>query len=239
MVHRSGPHGRGALLIGIVTAITAAAILNIYHSSRAPSFCDGCSFEQEITESGRLTYRSGAIIDLYNRYRLQQNISYKDARLRVTGTVNGGQFDKRLRGLVPGDHFDIALDTDAAAELCPAVVSPLYPMALRRVLFLLPHGYAYPGKVWSGSFCEKRLLCRYEMTAADDEGFFTHIDCGGTLSDGTVVELLLQAEFIKEPGRYRSIEGDIRVAAGPLDARWKVRERARGADLSDERDSGR
>ena len=232
MEHRSGPLIRGALSIGVVATAMVAMMLYLEHSTAGPSFCERCAIDLAVTENGLLTYRSGEQVELENRYRLRREMSREKDHMRVTGRITGGQLDRRLRGLVPGDHFDVTFDTGVGADACPVTVSPLYPAGVRRVLFLLPDNYPYTGKVWSENFCQKRLLCRYEVLDADDAGFHMRVDCGGNLPDGTVVALLLQARFDIDPGHYRSIEGDIRITTGPLDARWRLMERPRDTEAS-------
>ncbi len=226
MTHHTWGRYRAVLLFGLTAAAISAAAVYFGHTSAGPVFCADCSFETAVTETGRLTYSSRTVIELDNRYLLRQHIIRDERQLRLTGSVKEGSFDERIRGLVPGDRFDMSFAAGTPEDICPAPLSPLYPVALRRVLFLLPTGPAFAGKVWYGSFCAGRLSCRYEVGEAAPEGFVFTADCAGTLPENIAVTVLLRASFRSDPGRFDRVEGYIRAAAGPVDARWDIAERS-------------
>jgi len=226
------PRVRSFALLFLVAVAVAAAALFVGNHIMTPSFCRSCSLNSAVVESGQLTYRSGKRIDLRNDYRLDQRVTYDGVNLRMVGRMHGF-LDRRLRAIVSEDRFDIAISTQAEDERCPRAVSPLYPLALRRLLFSLPKGYAYPGKAWSTRYCEGALSCRYEIGEVRADGFAVTLTCAGAVAAGMESEVFLRAFFADEARWYRSIEGTIRVIANPLDARWTISEELRDHQQDD------
>lgn len=213
-----------ALILTAVTALTAFLYRESYGTHAL--FCDDCATETAVTETGTLRYRDGRTIELHNRYHLSQRVTHRDDRLRLTGTITG-EIDPLLRAFLSHDRLDISIATDDIEDLCPRNLSPLYPTSARRVLLFLPPGAVYPGKGWSGSFCDGHLPCRYRAEEVTATGFEYTVACAGSLSDRTDLHILLRAFFDTEQGWFRSVGGTIRSGAGALESWWVIGEEPR------------
>ncbi len=165
-------------LILVVAIIAAVYIYRGNFSQQTVfEFKPEAVLDKKITETGKITYKSGKISNFENRYTAHEKRSFSNSILILEGKT-GGDFDPVLKPLIKGDTYSQKIDT--STSYCPEDFVPHYPTALRNYVYFMPRTPLFDGKTWEVSSCGGKFLCSYFASMKDD-GNKIDLNCSGSI----------------------------------------------------------
>ena len=165
-------------LILVVAIIAAVYIYRGNFSQQTVfEFKPEAVLDKKITETGKITYKSGKISNFENRYTAHEKRSFSNSILILEGKT-GGDFDPVLKPLIKGDTYSQKIDT--STSYCPEDFVPHYPSALRSYVYFMPRTPLFDGKTWEVSSCGGKFLCSYFASMKDD-GNKIDLNCSGSI----------------------------------------------------------
>lgn len=165
-------------LILVVAIIAAVYIYRGNFSQQTVfEFKPEAVLDKKITETGKITYKSGKISNFENRYTAHEKRSFSNSILILEGKT-GGDFDPVLKPLIKGDTYSQKIDL--STSYCPEDFVPHYPSALRSYVYFMPRTPLFDGKTWEVSSCGGKFLCSYFASMKDD-GNKIDLNCSGSI----------------------------------------------------------
>ena len=165
-------------LILVVAIIAAVYIYRGNFSQQTVfEFKPEAVLDKKITETGKITYKSGKISNFENRYTAHEKRSFSNSILILEGKTEG-DFDPVLKPLIKGDTYSQKIDT--STSYCPEDFVPHYPSALRSYVYFMPRTPLFDGKTWEVSSCGGKFLCSYFASMKDD-GNKIDLNCSGSI----------------------------------------------------------
>lgn len=165
-------------LILVVAIIAAVYIYRGNFSQQTVfEFKPEAVLDKKITETGKITYKSGKISNFENRYTAHEKRSFSNSILILEGKT-GGDFDPVLKPLIKGDTYSQKIDL--STSYCPEDFVPHYPTALRNYVYFMPRTPLFDGKTWEVSSCGGKFLCSYFASMKDD-GNKIDLNCSGSI----------------------------------------------------------
>ena len=152
---------------------------NIFFSfgGRTFEFEPETALVKEIKETGKITYKSGKVSTLENRYTAHEKRSFSNNILYLEGNT-AGDFDPVLKPLIKGSTYSQKLDI--SSSYCPEDFVPHYPTALRNFIYFMPRTALFDGKTWEVASCGGKFLCSYFASMKDD-GNKINLGCSGSI----------------------------------------------------------
>lgn len=137
-----------------------------------------------VHEKGRISYVSGRILDLKNEYEVEKKINREESVITVHGRIDGS-IDPVLAPVFNSRNYLTEIDLSDVESACSAGFNPLYPVALRRLIYFMPEAELFDGQVWELNTCKGKFNCSY-MLKLTDEKASVEILCSGGIGDSDV-----------------------------------------------------
>ncbi len=167
-------------LILVVAIIAAVYIYRGNFSQQTVfEFKPEAVLDKKITETGKITYKSGKISNFENRYTAFEKRSFSNNILTLEGKTEG-DFDPVLKPLIKGDTYSQKIDL--SASYCPEDFVPHYPTALRNYVYFMPRTPLFDGKTWDIFSCGQSFLCSYSVSMKDHENKID-FGCSGKIGE--------------------------------------------------------
>lgn len=165
-------------LILVVAIIAAVYIYRGNFSQQTVfEFKPEAVLDKKITETGKITYKSGKISNFENRYTAFEKRSFSNNILTLEGKTEG-DFDPVLKPLIKGDTYSQKIDL--STSYCPEDFVPHYPTALRNYVYFMPRNPLFDGQSWDLFSCGQSFLCSYSVSMKDD-GNKIDLNCSGSI----------------------------------------------------------
>ena len=152
---------------------------NIFFSfgGRTFEFEPETALDKKISETGKITYKSGRIQTFENNYATHEKRTFSNNILFLEGKADG-DFDPVLKPLIKSYTYSQKIDT--SASFCPENFVPHYPSALRSFIYFMPRTALFDGQTWEVASCGGQFLCSYSASMKDDENKI-NLGCSGSI----------------------------------------------------------
>ena len=194
---------------------------NIFFSftGRTFEFKPETALVKKIKETGKITYKSGKVSTLENRYTALEKRTFSNSILYLEGKTVG-DFDPVLKPLIKGETYSQKLDI--SSSYCPENFVPQYPTALRNFIYFMPRTPLFDGKTWDLFSCGQNFLCSYSVSMKEKENKID-FGCSGSIGD-THLTLVGSAVINGSFDGFSCIEMTIVSENNDLSATWNFEE---------------
>lgn len=138
----------------------------------------------DVYEKGKVTFSSGRVLDVKNEYKVEEKISRDGSVITVHGRIDGN-IDPVLSPIFNSRNYFTEIDLADVESACSAGFNPLYPVALRRLIYFMPEAELFDGQVWELNTCKGKFHCSYVLRFSDKKAS-VEILCSGSIGDSDV-----------------------------------------------------
>lgn len=170
-----------------------------------------------VIENGRITYTSGRIIDIKNEFSTEEKINRNESVVTVHGRIDGN-IDPVLSPLFNSRNYFTEIDLSDIESACSPRFNPLYPSALRRLIYFMPEAGVFDGQVWEINTCDGKFNCSYTLKYPDKKAS-VELLCSGSI-EGSEVALSGNLEVNKKLNGFDSVRLEITSSSPELVSNW-------------------
>lgn len=208
--------------------IFSAVVYTIFHLIPKPqieeiyySFNPVGSVTYRVVEKGIVTFPSQTKLELDNSYKASINYSSENMNLMLK-TKLAGEFAPHLEIMNPQHTYLVTIDRHAGKEeYCPRTISPLYPLSLRRLFYMLPI------KLKPNSHMRKKVCndynCQWKSEEIGEE-LHIHIYCSATTEEKLSIIFSATLHFNQDHKHYITAHGDISLESPDISSVWQFSE---------------
>lgn len=183
------------------------------------SFQSADSIKKEVLEEGKISYKNGRSLDLKNSYNSLESRTNNNNRITLKGKISG-TLDENLKPFIEGDSYTSEIDPGSAVI---DGFNPLYPVALRKLLYFMPQTGLFDQKKWEINAAGGEFPCSYTLSLGDAVRSVA-LQCSGRIGESSVIvtgNIGLNASF----SGFTQTDLDISVENGLLSSNWRLSER--------------
>ena len=171
-------------IILILTICGSVYCLNqdFQNSRLSFSFRSADQIKKEVIEDGKINYKDGRSITLRNSYNSLESRNVSNDKIILKGTVNGS-IDETLKPFIGGSSYTSEIDLGNTKI---DDFNPLYPVALRKLLYFMPKTELFDQKKWVIKAAGGEFPCSYTLTLNGSSPSVT-IQCSGKIKDSSVI----------------------------------------------------
>lgn len=179
------------------------------------------SAHYKVNEQGSIHFPSGKKLTLYNDY--ETSIHYSRTNMQLTlRTDSKGTFDPALEILKPHHNVLVTINRHPdEQDFCPHSISPLYPLSLRRLLYILPTDLK-PNQHIRRKVCS-RYNCQWKSEEINDT-LHIEIYCEATTENHLSVIFSTTLLFTQNAPFYAVAHGNISVESPDISSTWQFSE---------------
>ena len=173
----------------------------------------------EIHEKGKISYPSGKVVEIKNEYSTEEKISRDGSVITVHGRIDGN-IDPVLTPIFNSRNYFTEIDLSDIDCACSAGFNPIYPVAVRRLVYFIPETELFDGQVREINTCKGKLSCIYTLKFIDKKAF-AELLCSGSMGDSEVAVSGIIGINKKLSG-FDSINLEITASAPELVSSWTI-----------------
>ncbi|MBR6243965.1 hypothetical protein IKR20_00150 [bacterium] len=146
------------------------------------SFQTADQIKKEVIEDGKINYKDGRSITLKNSYNSLESRNVSDDKIILKGTVNG-RIDEALKPFIGGSSYTSEIDLgDTKID----DFNPLYPVALRKLLYFMPKTELFDQKKWVIKAAGSEFPCSYTLSFSESSPS-VGVQCSGKIKGSSVI----------------------------------------------------
>jgi hypothetical protein len=138
----------------------------------------------QVVEKGNIKYVSGGSLEIMNNYKTEENLSRIDSFITIQGKIDG-RIDPVLAPLFNTKKYLTEIDVSDIEGACSPDFNPLYPVAIRRLIYFMPEGAIFDGQIWEINTCRAKFRCSYTLLLKNKKASVEML-CSGNIHNSEV-----------------------------------------------------
>lgn len=137
-----------------------------------------------VHEKGEIKFVSGSHLKIENKYKNYENISRNNSFITIQGKIDG-KIDPVLAPLFNSSKYLTEIDVNDIESACSQKFNPLYPTALRRLIFFMPDHPLFNDQRWEINTCQSKFRCSYALSTINKK-WVVDMLCSGIILNSEV-----------------------------------------------------
>jgi len=138
----------------------------------------------QVVEKGNINFVSGNTLEIMNDYKTEENLSRVESFITINGKIDG-RIDPVLVPLFNSRKYLTEVNTADIENACSPDFNPLYPVAIRRLIYFMPESALFDGQKWEINTCHGKLRCNYALSFKNKKAS-VEILCSGSIQNSEI-----------------------------------------------------